>query len=800
MILFIIRIFFLQINSSNETLSNCSINSSPVIFSEHSGSLGDNESSSSISKISSSSKLSVMSASDKSNDDNDEEFRLLLSEDFLFDGSDAQRDEAVLNLLKLYVKHKWTKMSLQDLLSYIASILPEPNNMPKTNYKIFQYLENVSTEFTITKHYYCSGCLQGKTVSNELCKKCKITKSGVFYTFSVRELIKFCFKKRGLADVLDKHLASFDPSDGTIRDIRDGEEYKKIKETLNGRYDLIMMWGTDGVATTKSSNMKFYPTQMTFCDIPHILRASFTMVTSVYIDEKSPKMKVLLKPFTDELKSIFDEGGVTWTHPETNEQHTSQVVAPLIIADAPVRADILNMEHHRGLNPCNICEQTAKSCTVLSKKKEVKRSFLTYCKRPANIRTKESMLEQGRKAEKLNANQNSKSSRRGKTKKVVKLKTKKGIKGLSVVADIPMLDISKCVTPEYMHSALLGSARHFATVWTSVKGNWYIKKDCLSTKINEVLRGIKTPDFITRSPKDITKKLKASEDLLWLLYYSLPTISSLLEEDYIQHWILFVFSMFTLLQNSISKEELKKVEKALILFVKQIGKLYRPNDYTYNNHQLIHLALIVLRWGPLWAHSAFIFEDNNGLLTKSIHSNTNQGAEIVNNLKVIYSIRALEDIVSKSLSKTSVEMKSIIDLPLDTEVNDFLKDKDLTNIQYFGKVCFTNKTFTGSLLDEILQTCNSYVEFRNENNECEYGRIKLFMETDAGERFCLITVCQIDDSKYFCHEKLDLKIDHVIPIVETKQMLVIKVDQVVTTLIKVRNYLCKKPNTVEYKY
>ena len=40
---------------------------------------------------------------------------------------------------------------------------------------------------------------------------------------------------------------------------------------------------------------------------------------------------------------------------------------------------------------------------------------------------------------------------------------------------------------------------------------------------------------------------------------------------------------------------------------------------SYNVHLLTHLADAVEKWGPLWSHSAFVFEDVIGLLKTVYH-------------------------------------------------------------------------------------------------------------------------------------------------------------------------------------
>ncbi|KAG0437307.1 hypothetical protein HPB47_017502 [Ixodes persulcatus] len=46
--------------------------------------------------------------------------------------------------------------------------------------------------------------------------------------------------------------------------------------------------------------------------------------------------------------------------------------------------------------------------------------------------------------------------------------------------------------------------------------------------------------------------------------------------------------------------------------------LYGETAMTFNVHQLTHLSSTVRRMGPLWANSAFRFEDGNGRLLKQV--------------------------------------------------------------------------------------------------------------------------------------------------------------------------------------
>ena len=99
------------------------------------------------------------------------------------------------------------------------------------------------------------------------------------------------------------------------------------------------------------------------------------------------------------------------------------------------------------INACNLCEQVADKCEVFNTKKiNVQRHYLLYKVVPSKLRTHESFMKNSRNAEKLN---------RVKDKPKI-LKSSKRIKGVAAVHQIPLIDLSTCVAPEYMHSALLG--------------------------------------------------------------------------------------------------------------------------------------------------------------------------------------------------------------------------------------------------------------------------------------------------------------------------------------------------------
>ena len=92
-----------------------------------------------------------------------------------------------------------------------------------------------------------------------------------------------------------------------------------------------------------------------------------------------------------------------------------------------------------------------------------------------------------------------------------------------------------------------------------------------------------------------------------------------------EHYALFVHSMYTLSKSVISKSEIDKCEGYLMKFVAKFEILYGASAMTFNVHILLHLAENVRRSGPLWATSALPLERNISYLKRTL--NGLKGAE-----------------------------------------------------------------------------------------------------------------------------------------------------------------------------
>jgi len=198
-----------------------------------------------------------------------------------------------------------------------------------------------------------------------------------------------------------------------------------------------------------------------------------------------------------------------------------------------------------------------------------------------------------------------------------------GVKAASALLLLPSFDIINSFVPDYMHCALLGVCRQFLNIWTDScnRSKPFFIRDC--KVVDAILTAISPPDEVRRLPRTIADRTfwKASEYRNFLLLYSPVILWGILPKAYYYHWMLLVNGITMLLSEAVTVEMIVMSRACLRKFVVMTAELYGEEFVSYNVHILTHLPDAVTNWGPLWANSAFVFEDIIGFL-KSFYFGT----------------------------------------------------------------------------------------------------------------------------------------------------------------------------------
>lgn len=174
------------------------------------------------------------------------------------------------------------------------------------------------------------------------------------------------------------------------------------------------------------------------------------------------------------------------------------------------------------------------------------------------------------------------------------------------------------------------------------------------------------------------KDWKAREWENFILYYSIPIFSTILLPAQLDHWTLFVSSLYILLKDEIPIDELNRADENLLKFVYKAEQMYGIKCATFNLHQMLHICESVLNWGPLWTNSTFAFESANYYLLKSIKCSRGVTQQIVRYINLLHSLFVIEDHVMK---KVSDEVSDYCQYILLSKIKNYIKSE---NVMYFG--------------------------------------------------------------------------------------------------------------------
>ncbi|XP_061570030.1 uncharacterized protein LOC133423733 [Cololabis saira] len=509
------------------------------------------------------------------------------------------KEQVELLLLALKLKHGLTNKALEDILQLINfSSGPDGLSVSGSKYLFFKSFESVKDLLEI--HYVCKTC-NVRMQEGPFNVKCPVCDQNISKAHAQKDQcflylpLKAQIQKLLEDHQLGKHLKHrFERIGDSIKDIYDGNLYKKLP-LLASQDNISLAFNVDGVPVHKSNPTSLWPILCTINELPIELRGKHLMLSGLWFGPNKPNMNTYLKPFVDECKDLYSNG-LTWQ--SDSGEVTSKVVVTIMVADSVARPMLQNFKQFNGEFGCSFCTQ--KGTSVLKRRGHVR----AYPYENVELRTPSQTDNQVEQA-------------------IASGNPSLGVKGPSILCNLPDFNIIDGCVPDYMHSVLLGVVRSIATLWLNPENNqspWYIGRSI--EQIDAILTSIKPPCNISRVPRSMKdrKFWKAHEWYMWMLYYSIPTLKGILPESYLKHWFKLVMGVSILLGENIAPLQISESEKWLTEFVQEMASLYGTNNVTFNVHLCLHLPNTVKNWGPLWAQSAFVFESYNGVLLDMVKS------------------------------------------------------------------------------------------------------------------------------------------------------------------------------------
>ena len=529
----------------------------------------------------------------------------------MYEGARVTYTEAELLILNYTIRHSISDVGLEDLLSTINKLLPL-NIFPSK----YRFLKNYKTPNDFIIRYYCPNCcslledeknliiLKCKSCNEEHDKKIlhRILKS-YFLQIPLRAQIED-FVNSEKYDLICKNN---NENDDYVSNITSGRYYTNLKKNkIIDHHDLTLQFNSDGVKLFKSSSLSLWPIQVGINELPYLDRRKQMMLTGLWYGKDKPVMNTYLKPFTDELIDLHENGVIRHVGGASINIKIHTITCPV---DSVARPAIINSKQFNGKYGCSFCYHEGETAIVGNGFTRV------YPGGIAKLRTVEEHYDHAKNAEELEI-------------PIME------VKGFSIISLIPCFSIIDSFIPDYMHCLLLGVVKTFVDAWlnSSFSGNpWYI--GTAITNVEARLLTIEPPCELTRTPRKLSdrKLWKAHEWKNFLCYYSLLCLEEYLPKKYLNHWFLLVYGIRIMLQPRISPNELKKASEIIVRFVLLIEPLYGKEFCKFNCHLLLHFQRAITLFGPLWDTSTFPAEHYNSVLARMFQNSQSIPEQISKN-------------------------------------------------------------------------------------------------------------------------------------------------------------------------
>lgn len=490
------------------------------------------------------------------------------------------------------LRYNQSDAALESNLQLIDCHLPNPVHKSK-----YRFLKHFQIPRPI-KHYYCYDCaivlsFQNSTIT--VCPSCETEFRKSAMDHNGHYFLSTSIKDQLIEVIISKAFTYYRKIDKKVKDVINSNLYKYLQQQgIVGKNDISLTWNTDGISLFKSSKKSTWSILARINELPFRISKDNIILCALWHDKRKPKMKMFLKPFADEMLDLYNNGFKCSPY-MSDVEITIKVHAILCSVDTIARPTIQNLIQFNGEFGCPYCLQKGE---ILS---ETAGTARVYSKCESEERTVDQHKEHIRLATEEN-------------KPVI------GVKGPSVVEDIPNLCTLRSYPPDYMHAWLLGIVKTIVRAWfdsSNHKEPWYLGLHL--EEINKRLLDILPPCEVTRTPQNIDNKLKAAEWRNFLLYYCIVVLLGILPNKYYKHWLLFVRGAHILLKAKRTEQEIQSAEEYLTEFHNGIEDLYGKQYMTFNVHTLKHVIKYVRYFESLWAWSTFCFESYNGVIKRLYH-------------------------------------------------------------------------------------------------------------------------------------------------------------------------------------
>ncbi|CAM4767431.1 unnamed protein product [Rotaria magnacalcarata] len=560
-------------------------------------------------------------------------------------------------LVSLKTRHSLSAVCINDLCSLLC--LLNVHDAPRSWFHVKKALnKSFGSTLDRTIWFICPSCKKASdnafSCSSVRCDWCFAPPASLptyFYTFNIHEQLNSI-----LAITTDVHLSQC--SNGTsplnfqMRDIIDGDQYQKL---LHEQSDdiLTLTMSTDGIQPFNCSEKSIWPVTFVTNEVKRKKRFCFQnlILGGVWPGPVKPKrfdMSAFLETIIVQLKEL--EKGYHFKCRLSAEYVTRFFEVFLICAcmDKPAQALVQNLPEPTAKFGCGRCE--IHGYTVRS---SVGSDHCINCfpiKKSAiqpNLRSNDRhdhlvMIKEKNDADiaKITSRRLGRIAKRQLKQKIAENKQSEyGILGPCILRQLKYFDVGFSFLSDNLHNVYHGVFRKLLNLW--LKSN-YKKEDwsCYyyHDELSSMLQSFRFPSTTSRRPRSLLKfkKLKANE-LRMVLLFGFVIFKKALNAKYYNHFLKLVFAIHFSENRCVTATMIGNIKSLLHEFLIEFPKLYTVRHNQQVIHSLNHIGQTVNDYGPLNSYSTFHFENNLGMIMRTIKGTRREEIEMIGNLNMFRS-------------------------------------------------------------------------------------------------------------------------------------------------------------------
>ena len=155
-----------------------------------------------------------------------------------------------------------------------------------------------------------------------------------------------------------------------------------------------------------------------------------------------------------------------------------------------------------------------------------------------------------------------------------------------------------------MHNLLLATANNMMRIWCE---NGILSSLDLQS-VQYVINSIVVPVDVGRIPSNVASSFygfTADQWRNWTCIFSPVVLKNIIAPEHLCCWLLFVKATSILCSRTISFDDIEVADRYLILFCKEIEKLYGALSCTPNMHLHLYLRDCIINYGPVYSFLVF---------------------------------------------------------------------------------------------------------------------------------------------------------------------------------------------------